>query len=162
MRGVRGLGRGVGGGCRSEKGSKRDIQSIEEWKDCMGEWTHYRADWLGHGKTQRGLVGRCWVVFSSERISRGRLCQGTSGLRDSAEPRQTAVNQEGNTATCLKWTHIVYLRAALLYTLSGFKYQFIEGYIYYLFNFCTYSEKNMSKDLHIQKVLQIWKAQTHQ
>lgn len=26
-------------------------------------------------------AGRCWVVFSPERISRERLCQETSGLK---------------------------------------------------------------------------------
>lgn len=35
-------------------------------------------------------AGRCWVVFSPERISKGRLCQETSGLRDSTE--QATVN----------------------------------------------------------------------
>lgn len=37
-------------------------------------------------------AGRCWVVFSPERISKGRLCQEPLASRESTEPRQAAVS----------------------------------------------------------------------
>lgn len=47
----------------------------------------------------------------------------------------------------------------LLYTLFGFKYQFIQWYIYYLFIFCTYTEKSMCRKICISK--KCYKSEKH-
>lgn len=78
-----------------EKGSKWDIQSIEEWKGLYGRVNPLQGRLAGAWEDRQRAGGRRWVEFSPERISRGRICQETFGLWDcAAGPRQTTVKQD--------------------------------------------------------------------